>query len=124
MQPTRMEFYLHLYERRAALRESLRVIMRDKVDSICRIPGVMPDGADGYGFRSGHIEKLLRLVKVEGDPDTTDHQLKLDLLRELLGGYPVYSRCHCGQDYFVSSYEAWSKTMRKQFSVIGERLSA
>ena len=124
MKKTLQDVYLQRYRRRTDLRDGLLFILKQNVGHIRRIPNAMPDGADGYGFRSGHISKLLELVRVKGDPDIRDDDLKLGLFTEMLGGYPVYKKRSQGTDYFVSSYEAWDKTLGKHMQVTGERYSA
>jgi hypothetical protein len=118
MQKNKLEKYLKKYQRRVELRESLLATLRDNVDVIFEVPGAMLDCTDGYGFRSTHINKLLQLVRMKGDPNIADEQLKLELLREMLGGYPVYKTAMGGTTYFVSSYEAWCKTLGKALKVV------
>lgn len=119
-----LDVYMQRYQRRAELREALLSLLQDNVERIHCVPGALPDGSDGYGFRSGHVNNLLQLVRVKGDPDIFDERLKLELFREMLGGYPVLKKDVHGTKYFVSSYEAWQKTLRKPLGVVDQRISA
>lgn len=124
MEKNKLENYLKKYQRRVELRESLLATLRDNVDIIFEVSGAMLDGTDGYGFRSTHINKLLQLVRMQGDPNIADEQLKLELLREMLGGYPVYKTAIGGTTFFISSYDAWCKTLGKALKTIPATMRA
>lgn len=116
--------YFRKLKRRVELRDGLHSLLRDNVKNIYCIPGALPDGSDGYGFRTGHIYKLLQLVSLKGDPDIRDEELKRELLYEMLGGYPLVKTAAYGTKFFVSTYEGWTKTLGKPLNVISDRISA